>query len=164
MGQMGTHKGSDAEGQARDRKIISIKDSANKSLGLLREQYDKLGGPDNMIMKGADFEQQSNADQFQQQNAQLQQTIGRSNLAGSGGQTRARENLADAFRSKQQFTREKAIDEQESSLDKLTMEMHNIISTTRASLSGIAGDIDVKRGRKFDKVDYGDMSAYGIED
>ena len=162
MAQCGDYKGSDKEGEARDRQIDQLRGDASKSLGLLREQYDKLGGPDNMIMKGADFEQQANAKQFEQQNSQLQQTIGRSNLAGSGGQTRARENLADAFQSKQKFTREKAIDEQESSLDKLTMEMRNIISTTRASLSGISGH--THKAKKFTKNHYGDMSAYGIDD
>tara|TARA_R100001594_G_scaffold143333_1_gene191179 strand:- start:1536 stop:2024 length:489 start_codon:yes stop_codon:yes gene_type:complete len=162
MAQCGSHKGSDAEGRARDRQITTIRKDAATSLGMLREQYDKLGAPDNMVMKGADFEQKANADQFQQQSAQLQQTIGKSNLAGSGGQTRARENLADAFKSKQEFTREKALDEQASSLDKLTMEMHNIISTTRASLKGISGD--THKSKEFTKDHYGDMSAYGIDD
>ena len=61
MAQCGSYKGSDSEGRARDRQIDQFRGYASKSLGLLRKQYDKLGGPDNMIMKGADFEQQANA-------------------------------------------------------------------------------------------------------
>ena len=116
-----------------------------------------------MIMKGLEFEQENNTRQFQQQQAQLNQNIGRSNLAGSGSQAMARKNLAEAFQSKQDFTREKAADEQASTLDKLTAEMQNIISTTRASLAGLTGDLG-STDRDFNRNNYGDLSNYGIDD
>ena len=151
--------GDSKEADAQQRSSGTIKKDANKSLNLLIKQYDKLNDPDNMILKGADFESQSNRAQFEQQSQQLQANIGRGNLAGSGTASRARENLATAFQSKQMFTREKALDEQESSLDNITMEMQNIINTTRSSLQGMQ-----HLNRSERTYTPPDLSAYGIED
>ena len=161
--QCGKYKGSDPEQRAKENSAKELKRSGVKSLNLLSEQYDKLSAPDNMIMKGLEFEQENNTRQFQQQQAQLNQNIGRSNLAGSGSQAMARKNLAEAFQSKQDFTREKAADEQASTLDKLTAEMQNIISTTRASLAGLTGDLG-STDRDFNEDNYGNLSNYGIDD
>jgi len=158
----GTHEGSDTEGQAADDASSVMKRDATNSINLLTKQYEGLSGPDSMAMKSLEFEQDNNSRQFQQQSSQLNQNIGKSNLAGSGAQSRARENLSKAFQSKQEFTREKAVDERNTSLDKLTMEMRNIINSTRASLQGLASNM--RKSRQYDKDDYGNLSNYGIDD
>ena len=150
-------KGKSQEEKNQENTASTIKKDATTSIGLLQGQYDKLSGPDSMIMQGLDFEQESNRGQHEQQNSQLAQSIGKSNLAGSGGQTRARQNLAQAFQSKQSFTRKKALDEQDSALDRLTMEMQNIISSTNASLAGMGELSDSERD-----YDPGDLSYYGL--
>jgi len=158
MGKIGKYKGSDEEGQRRDDTAVQLKKDASKAINLLKDQYDKLGGADSPVLRESQMAQQQGRLEHEQQSKAMEQKIGQTGLAGSGSASAARENLADAFRNKQAFTQESAIQSQESDLDKITMEIQNIISTTNASLQGLVGQM--YEDRTFDP---GDLSAYGIE-
>jgi len=144
--------GKSAEEKAQERSSAVIKEDARTSLGLLREQFDRLSSPDSIINRAADLEIEGNRQQFQQQLGNLAATAGRANLAGSGAQQMARKQLSEGFRDRQQFTRDKALEDQRSQLDRLSLEMQNIISTTRASLAGMS-KLN-KSERTFDTSDF----------
>ena len=155
---LGKYRGSDTDGQQRDDTAVQLKSDANKAIGLLKNQYDKLGGADSPVLRESQIAQQQGRLEYEQQSEAVEQKIGQTGLASSGSASVARENLADAFRNKQAFTQESAIQSTEGDQDKITMEIQNIISTTNASLQGLVGHM--YEDRTFEP---GDLSAYGIE-
>ena len=112
-----------------------IKSDANKAYNLLIKQYEGLAGEDNPALKQSDMEQEQGRAQFEAASGALQQKIGQTGLAGSGSATSARENLSEQFEQRQAFTREAALDTQGGELDRIVMEMQNIVSSTNAALA-----------------------------
>ena len=113
-----------------------IKSDANKAYNLLIKQYEGLASEDNPALRQSQMEQEQGREAYEQQSGALQQKIGQSGLAGSGSAEQARENLADAFQAKQAFTQEAALETQGGELDRIVMEMQNIVSSTNAALAG----------------------------
>ena len=157
--KFGTYKGSDEEARARNDASDRIKKDANTSLNLLKDQFDKLSGADSPVLRESQIEQEQGRAEYEATSKAVEQKIGSTGLAGSGSATSARENLATQFEQRQAFTQESALQTVEGDKDKITMEMHNVISGARASLSGLVGDMKA-HGRDYDP---GDLSAYGIE-
>jgi len=159
MGQIGRYEGSDAEQSAKANVASTTKEQATEALNLLKQQYDRIASPDSIAMKGLNLQQQSDRMAFEDQSRKMAAAFGRTGLAGSGTQDRARRDLANQFRSRQAFTREKAIDDKQAQLDRLSAEMQNIIFSTRSTLAGLTGDLGGE-SRDFNPPG---LAEYGIK-
>ena len=144
------------EYQRQDHEEDFIKGDANKAWGLLEDQFNKTGSGDNPVLKESEFKAEAARDQYEKSVETLDQKIGSTGLAGSGTAQSARKSLAKNFQNTQSFQREQALDTQESELDKIKMEMQNLISTTNTALSGLTKLDDSKK--RYDPP--GDESIY----
>jgi len=144
------------EYQRQDAEENFIKDDADKAWGLLTDQYENLSGGENPVLKESEFKAQQAAAQYEQQVESLSNRMGATGLAGSGTAAKARQALAQNFQNSQSFQREQALDTQQSELDRIRVEMQNLISTTNTALSGLT-KLD-KSKRRYDPP--GDESVY----
>ena len=125
------------ERKRQDDQARVIKKDANKAWGLLTDQFSKLGSGENPVLKESEFKANAAMDQYENQAKTLENKIGGTGLAGSGASQSARDSLAKTFENTQSFTREQALDTQEGDLDRIRMEMQNLISSTNASVGAL---------------------------
>ena len=129
--------GRNKEKGRQEKPGTQIKTDANRAWGLLEDQFNQFGSGENPVLKEAEFKAQQSAAQYEQQVENMENRMGATGLAGSGAAQKARQALAQNFQNTQSFSREQALDTQESELDRIRMEMSNLISTTNASLQSL---------------------------